>query len=287
MIHYNWNCMKNTVAIICDCDETLAPDTTNFWLQTNRINTKDFWNRHEKYVAQGWDPPIAWMTMILQLIQDDKIKENNNESLGKLGKKIQPYKGVPEFILQLKKMISRNDSFVEFGINLEFYIISSGFEDLINGTNFSKYFKEIFGGQFAENNRGIISTIKSSVTFTEKTKFLYAINKGISKSELRKDPSRVNDSVGDEKRRIPFEHMVYLGDSPGDIPCFSAVKGQGGSSIGIMGKRTTMKGLKLARGNRTTVGPYTRNYQRGSDLRRMLETIVNKIGYEIVEKNRS
>ena len=54
-----------------------------------------------------------------------------------------------------------------------------------------------------------------------KTKFLYAINKGVSKSELRQDPSRVNDSVGDEKRKIPFEHMVYLGDSLGDIPCFS------------------------------------------------------------------
>ena len=279
--------MHNTIAIICDCDETLAPDTTTFWLQTNQIDTVDFWKKHEKYVSHGWDPPIAWMTLILKLIQDNEIKEDTNEKLRKLGKKIHPYKGVPEFIPQLKKMVSNNDDFVEFGINLEFYIISSGFEDLISGTNFAKYFKEIFGGRFAENDTGKVSTIKSSVTFTEKTKFLYAINKGISKSELRKEPSRVNDSIANERRRIPFGQMVYLGDSPGDIPCFSAVKGQGGNSIGIMGERTTMKGLKLARGNRTTVGPYTRNYQRGSDLRSMLETLVKKVGYEIVEKNKS
>ena len=80
--------------------------------------------------------------------------------------------------------------------------------------------------------------------------------------------------------------MIYLGDGPSDIPCFSAVRDYGGNCIGIVGNDTAHKGYELARGKRTTVGPYSRNYQSGSDLRMMLETIINKIGYQIVAKKR-
>lgn len=278
--------MNNRIAIVCDCDETLAPDTTNFWLSHNQINTKSFWSKIDNLVSDGWDPPIAWMTEILELIKQRKIKEDTNRKLHHLGKKISPYKGVPGFITQLKTMVEKNDDFARYGIKLEFYIISSGFEDLIKGTKFASFFDDIFGGRFAETD-GKISHIKSAVTFTEKTKFLYAINKGISGVELRKNPSRVNDAITHENRAIPFSNMIYLGDSPGDIPCFSAVKSQNGHSIGIMGNRTTLKGLRLARGNRTTVGPYTRNYARGRDLFQMLETVVKRVGYDLVTEMKS
>jgi len=277
---------QNIIAIICDCDDTLTPDTTNFWLQHNGINTKRFWDENYKMTLSGWDPPIAWMTQILELIGDGRIAEDSNKKLRMLGRQIKPFKGVAELIPQLKRMVKKNDAFSKHGISLEFYIISSGFEDLIKGTSFGMLFDDVFGGTYYELGRRI-SGIKSSVTFTEKTKFLYAINKGIKGRDLRSEPWLVNEPIEQGDRRIPFQNMLYLGDSPGDIPCFSAVKKQGGDSIGIMGKKTTMKGLKLARGNRTTVGPYLRNYSRGSDLRRMIETIISKSGYEIVARLKS
>ena len=85
------------------------------------------------------------------------------------------------------------------------------------------------------------------MTFTEKTKFLYAINKGISGPELRRQPYRVNDAIAKEERRVAFEYMVYLGDGPSDIPCFSAVKSLGGNCISIVGRDTVNKGYELAR----------------------------------------
>lgn len=279
--------MQNTIAIICDCDETLAPDTTNFLLEQNGVKVKPFWNKITKLVSQGWDPPQAWMVEILKLIQSGQIKQDTNQKLSQLGKKITPYDGVPEFIPQIKSMVKHNKDFDEVGVNIEFYIISSGFEDLIKGSKLSKYFTDIFAGTFSENKKTRkIDGIKSSVTFTEKTKFLYAINKGITGKELRRCPFSVNDSVKLEDRRIPFEYMVYIGDSPGDIPCFSAVKGYGGNCIGIVGKHSVNKGYQLARGKRTTVGPYSRNYKKGSDLRNVLDTIVKKIGYDIVDRKK-
>ena len=279
--------MQNTIAIICDCDETLAPDTTNFLLEQNGIKVKQFWKNITKMVSQGWDPPIAWMSETYKMMQSGQIQQDTNKKLAQLGKKIVPYDGVPNFIPQLNSLVNRNKDFVEAGVNMEFYIISSGFEDLIKGSVLSKHFTDIFAGRFSEDLKTKkINGIKSIVTFTEKTKFLYAINKGITGKELRRYPFRVNDSIRDEDRRIPFEYMVYLGDGPGDIPCFSAVKGYGGNCIGIVEKHSVNKGYQLAHGKRTTVGPYSGNYKKGSDLRNVLDTIVKKIGYDIVDKKK-
>jgi len=181
-------------------------------------------------------------------------------------------------------MIRKNQDFVRAGVTVEFFIISSGLEDLIKGSKLSREFTDIFASTFAEDSKtGKISSIKSAVSFTEKTKFLYAINKGITGKDLKKYPYGVNDAIKRVDRRIPFEYMIYLGDSPGDIPCFSMIRGYGGNCIGIIGKNTVHKGFELARGKRTTVGPYSRNYKKESDLRLVLDTIVKKIGYEIVD----
>lgn len=58
---------QNTIALICDCDGTLCPDTTG--LLISRIGGKpdDFWRDVYKAVEKGWDPPIAYMTKLLEL----------------------------------------------------------------------------------------------------------------------------------------------------------------------------------------------------------------------------
>ena len=280
--------MQTTIAIICDCDDTLAPDTTSSLLKSNGIDIDAFWNKKiSKQVQQGWDPPLAWMTAIVDMMNSGEIKQNTNQKLSDFGKKIKPYEGVIKFIPELKKTINKNSDFVDADVKLESYIISSGIEDIIKGSSLKKQFDDIFAGKFLEDPKTKkITGIKSSVTFTEKTKFLYAINKGISGDILRKSPYSVNDSISPENRRIPFEYMIYLGDGPSDIPCFSAIKGYGGNCIGIIGKETAHKGYQLARGKRTTVGPYSRKYTKNSDLFLVLETIIKKIGYEIVDRKR-
>jgi len=277
---------QNTIAIICDCDDTLAPDTTGFLLDYNGLSLEIFWENISRMVSQGWDPPLAYMNEIVELMKSGHIEQDTDEKLAALGEHITPYKGVPEFIPELKSMIRQNKEFVKAGVNLGCYIISSGIEVLIKGSVLSKYFDDIFAGRFSTDMHGSIIGIKSSVTFTEKTKFLYAINKGITGTDLRKKPYLVNNAVKRTDRRIPFEHMIYLGDGPSDIPCFSAIRGYGGNCIGIVGKDSAVKGYELARGKRTTVGPYSRDYRNGSDLRMMLETIINKIGYQIVAKHK-
>ena len=148
--------MQNIIAIICDCDETLAPDTTNYLLMANGIKTKQFWKMIERDISQGWDPPMAWMTRILSLIDSGEIKQDTNQKLSKLGEKIKPFEGVPSFISQLEKILMKG-RYSKVDIKLETYIISSGIEDLIKGTKFAKSFTDVFGSRFYEDKSKRIS----------------------------------------------------------------------------------------------------------------------------------
>lgn len=89
-----------------------------------------------------------------------------------------------------------------------------------------------------------------------------------------------------EDRRVPFEHMVYLGDGPSDIPCFSMIKRLKGHAIGVTAPedKEFRKAYELAQGERLTVGPYRADYQDGTDLINMLSRIVDGIAISIVEK---
>ena len=91
---------------------------------------------------------------------------------------------------------------------------------MLRATPLQERATEIFGCEFAFNGDDQAVSVKRAVTFTEKTKFIYAINKGISGAELRRNPFRVNDFMESEDRRVPFQHMIYVGDGPTDIPCF-------------------------------------------------------------------
>jgi hypothetical protein len=168
-------------------------------------------------------------------------------------------------------------------IKLEFYIISGGLEELIRSTKVAQYMDGIFGSNFAYAKKSAEPIgVKSAISFTEKTRFIHGIKKGISVSDIRKNPYRINDAIPDDMQRIPFSQMIYLGDGPSDIPCLSAITKDGGTGIGVSAPFGTFKkGYELARGKRITVGPYTGNYKKGSDMRKVLEETILRVGLEI------
>ena len=71
----------------------------------------------------------------------------------------------------------------------------------------------------------------NAISFTEKTKYLFAINKGFI--GIRDQPYQVNENVIRENRRIPFQNMIYIGDGFTDVPCFSLLNANGGQSFGV------------------------------------------------------
>ena len=61
-----------------------------------------FWDDIDVMVKDGWDPPLAWMTKLIKLIQDGKIKQNTNEKLAEFSASVETYPGASHFIDEIK-----------------------------------------------------------------------------------------------------------------------------------------------------------------------------------------
>ena len=257
-----------TVAIICDCDNTLMPDLPSLLLEDNGIKPQAFWDKIDILVKDGWDPPIAWMTELIKLIQEGKIKQDTNEKLAEFSASVETYPGAATFIDEINSNLADQKD-----VSVEGYVVSSGIESMMKGSKIGNSFTDIFGGRLYEKD-GIITGIKSSITFTEKTKFVFAINKGIT-SQIREKPYDVNNFIDENERRISFQDMIYLGDGPSDIPCFSMIEKLGGTSIAINSKDQWSKNWEYELRNRD-MDSFKPDYTDGSELMERLSDVIKK-----------
>lgn len=272
---------ESVIAVVFDFDETLGPDTISFFLQQQKINPAKFWEEINEMTKDGWDPPLAYMHKMLEMQKEGKI-DISKKALSATGKKLKLFPGLPNAFVELRDFVRKNSDLKQARISLEFYVISGGMEEMIRATRVEPEIDGIFGSNFAYDKLGNPVGIKSAISFTEKTRYMHGIRKGIGVRDLRENPYRINDAIGPDQQRIPFSQMIYIGDGPSDIPCLSAVSGGGGMGIGVSAPYGTFKkGYELARGKRITVGPYTANYKKGSDMRKVLEEAILRVGLEI------
>ena len=164
------------------------------------------------------------------------------------------FSGVREWF-QLTKRYGK-----EHGVTVEHYINSSGLAEIIEGTPIAGEFKRIFACSFLYDENGEAVWPGVAVDYTAKTQFLFKINKGILSI---RDNKLVNESQSEDKKRIPFPHMVYFGDGQTDVPCMKIVKMFGGHSIAVYNpeipdkKASARKLLKQERVNFIAPAEYT------------------------------
>ena len=278
------------IAIIFDLDDTLVPDTTSLFLESKGVNVEEFWTKNVgAFLRKGFEPAHAFLNAFLSIIGDGKpLGELKVDDLKEFGKEIDRkfFPGIPEALEDLRGFVNKYEG---IDIELEYYIISGGMEHIMQGSETVKnYFKHFYGSQLGEEENGVLKYIKRAITFTEKTRFLFEINKGIIPSQTFKEPYAVNKRKSYEERRIPFENMIYLGDGRSDVPAFSLVKkgpadakGKSGTPIGIFNDSgdkirslnallQSMEYLKEGR----VIGLYVPDYREGSSLFTMLKGVV-------------
>jgi phosphoserine phosphatase len=220
---------QNTIALVFDFDDTLTDDSTTKLLEAHGIDAVDFWqNQNSKLVADGWNPTLSYLRLVLDNVGHGKpLGQLTNEGLQKFGATLDFYDGIPAVFDDLRDQVQQHPISHP---SIEFYIVSGGIEEIIKGSKIAKHFTNIWGCQFAEVD-GVIKHVKQSISFTEKTKYLFEINKGFNLQEAK--PYAVNEFVAPEHRRIPLTNMIYLGDGLTDVPCFSLLGISGGTSFGI------------------------------------------------------
>jgi phosphoserine phosphatase len=217
---------KNKIAIAYDFDGTLAPGNMqehNFIPDLN-MDIQEFWKEANEIAKQhDMDEVLAYMFLMLKKAKQKNISIKK-EDFFQYGMQITFYQGVEHYFERINRYAA------EKGFEIEHYIISSGLREFVKGTSIAHHFKDIFASGFMYDEKNVVCWPALGVNYTNKTQFLFRINKGIHNSY---DNTLINKIVPEHEKPIPFSNMIYLGDGETDIPAMKMVKMQGGFTIAV------------------------------------------------------
>ena len=265
------------VALIYDFDGTLSPGNMQEFgfIQAVGSTPEEFWSRSDS-IAMGQDASnvLAYMKLMFDTAREKGIRLER-EDFQAFGRDVELFEGVREWF-GLVNEYGRSK-----GVIVEHYINSSGLKEIVEGTPIAGEFKHIFSGTFIYNEDGEAVWPGIAVDSTNKTQFLFKINKGIFSS---RDNKILNSSVAEDKKRVPFPHMIYFGDGETDVPCMKIVGMFGGSPIAVYDPNNEKKrsvAAKLKRQGRVKfVAPAC--YTRDSRAFKIVCAIIDKIKADYV-----
>ena len=275
---------QNVIGLVYDYDQTLSPTYMQDEVLFPRfgINAGEFWKRCQVLVdEQEYESELAYLKVMLDYLDIDRP---TNAELEALGNDLKFFPGLPEMFEELEELLTPEHRAME--IKIEHYIISSGIKTLIEGSALQPHIKKIFGCEFAEDESGHISFPKRVISHTAKTQYLFRINKGML--DLTQD---VNDHMPEELRPIPFHNMIYVGDGPTDVPCFTVMKRSHGYTVAVYNpedqSRTSFRKAFQLSGQAARIDYLApADYRSGSHLRLLLEEMIGEIANGIVERRK-
>ena len=268
--------MADIIAIIFDFDDTLAPDSTTGFLAQWGEDPRRFWDqRVQPLLADGWDPIPAYLHVMLELSRARPAGERiTRERLAAWGRKLRLHPGVTQVFDDLRAHVAALDP----ALQLEFYLISSGIRDIVANTRIARQFTEIWSCDFHCNEAGEIVFPKNVISFTDKTRYLFQVSKGIIGPAARHQPFAVNQKM-EGPARVPFSQMIFVGDGYTDIPCFSLIKRFGGMAVGVYDTADTRRwgrAFGFVKDGRVA-GLYPADYRKNSALRSFLHLTLEQI----------
>ncbi len=263
---------KPIAALIYDFDGTLSPGNMQEFgfIQAIGRTPEEFWKISDG-IAIGQDASNILAYMKLMKDEAEKLGIRlTRENFRRFGADIKLYEGVREWFQNVNRYGR------DRGVIIEHYINSSGLKEIIEGSPIAREFKHIFAGSYIYNEAGEAEWPGIAVDYTAKTQYLFKIQKGIFSS---RDAKRVNESMAEENKRIPFSNMIYFGDGETDVPSMKVVSMFGGHTVAVFdpanpAKRASARKLQR-QGRASFISPA--NYARDSRTFRLVCSIIDKI----------
>ena len=260
---------KPIIAFLYDFDKTLCTtDMQDYtFIPSLGYTPSEFWSIANSFGFENrMDGLLAYMYTMIEECRKKGIRLDR-DYLVSCGHAIELFPGVQDWF-------SRINAFGEtLGVEIEHYVLSSGLREIIEGSGVSHEFKEIYACEFFYNEEGLASWPKLDVNFTNKTQFVYRINKGVLDVS---DDKTLNDSMPDDSKRIPFTNMIYVGDGLSDVPCMKMMRAYGGQAIAVYqsGNRAGVEDL-LSKGRVDFIFPA--DYREGRGLDNTVKNIIRKM----------
>lgn len=211
-----------------------------FWKEVNLL--------HSEYRKQGINvnKETIYLNHFITCTNQGIFEGLNNNLLRELGQKLEFYNGIPDIFIDLKNIVENDDKYKKHGILLEHYIVSTGLSEMIKGSKINEFVDGIWGCEFIETpikseidikeykkdeteDSRVISQVGYAIDNTSKTRAIFEVNKGVNRFEK----IDVNSRLPHNMRRVPIENMIYIADGPSDVPVFSVLKQNGGTTFAV------------------------------------------------------
>ena len=256
------------VAIMYDFDKTLCTkDMQDYsFIPSLGMTESEFWYYANSLgQREHMDSILAYMYAMVKISKDKNIPLLR-ENLVKMGKNVELFSGVEDWFRRI------TDFGLENGVLVEHYVISSGMKEIIEGTSISKNFKSIFACEFLYDESGNGVWPKTDVNYTNKTQFVYRINKGVL--DVANDVD-LNRSMPDDSKRVEFCNMIYIGDGLSDVPCMKMMKAYGGYSIAVYQSKDSKVEELLKNGRVDFI--YPADYRENTGLDKTVKNIIRRM----------
>lgn len=256
------------VALMYDFDKTLCTkDMQNYsFIPSLGMTQSEFWEAtNEMWQSEHMDSVLAYMYAMVRMSAEKGVPLRRG-SLVSMGKNVELFPGVEGWFERI------NSFGAACGVRIEHYVISSGMKEIIEGTPICSRFRCIFACEFLYDESGCAVWPKTDVNYTNKTQFVYRINKGVL--DVANDLD-LNRSMPEDDKRVPFTNMIYIGDGLSDVPCMKMMKAYGGYSIAVYQSRDS-KVEELLKKDRVDY-IYPADYSDGTGLDLTVKNIIRKM----------
>ncbi len=265
-----------TVAIVYDFDGTLSRGNMQEYdfIPAIGCSTSEFWKEADKIAHDNdADSVLSYMERMLTLARKVGFKITA-PALRSMGRNVELFEGLDGWFERI------NSYGAEHGLRIQHYVNSSGIREMIEGSPIANKFHKIYASSFLYDQNGEAYWPAVAINYTNKTQFLFKINKGI---ETVHDTTQVNAFSPREGRPIPFQRIIFVGDGETDIPSMRLVHIMGGHSIAVYDpsrndKRESM--IQLIRERRVNY-VCEANYTPESQMNTLIESIIDKISADI------
>ena len=270
---------KPIIALLYDFDKTLCTtDMEDYaFIPALGYTPAQFWSKANTFGRENrMDGLLAYMyTMMAECRAQGRVLKR--DFLVQCGRSMELFPGVREWFGRI------NAFGAGLGVEVEHYVLSSGLKEIIEGSGIAHEFKQIYACEFYYDESGAACWPKLDVNFTNKTQFVYRINKGVLDVA---DDKTLNDSMPDDSKRVPFTNMVYVGDGLSDVPCMKMMRAYGGQAVAVYQKSNRAGVEKLLQDGRVDF-IFPADYREGTEFDKTVHNILRKMAVSdaLSEKN--
>jgi 2-hydroxy-3-keto-5-methylthiopentenyl-1-phosphate phosphatase len=270
---------QNTIALVYDFDGTLSPQPMQEYTVLPKIGIEpaEFWAMVNKEARETEsDPMLVYMRHIIEALERVKV-DVKREDFAAMASSIEYFPGVTTWFGRMNAYVKRRS---RGQVRLQHYLISAGQKEILDGVSIRKHFKRIYASEYHFNHHGVATFPKFLVTDTQKTQFLFRINKGIEAVT-----ESINEHMPESERPIPFQNIIYVGDGMTDVPSMALTKKSGGHAVAVYdprgekGRATCVKLLDAGRVDFVSEADYRSGSKLSKRVQLLLDAIVADVAY--------